>query len=140
MYSNGHTTHSVPVSDKSLKLSDIFIIFFQRRLLITVLFFLIFSTTVVITFLMPKIYVASAKLLIKKGRAEMIVSANDAVNTTVKARITEQILNSEVEIMKSTFLLREVVLGIHSHWQFQFLAHRQYPADRGTCPGSFRRR
>lgn len=102
-------------SEKILGPKELVDIFLRHKLLLASLFTVIFATAVIVTFLIPKSYVSSAKLLIKKGRADTIISAGNESNAAVKTNITEQVLNSETEIITSSALLRAVVKATDLH-------------------------
>jgi len=95
--------------DNSMSLSEIASIFHRRRWLIVGIFGGVFMTVALVTFLMAPTYVTSAKVFIKKERAESVVSATEDTKMVVKAEVSEEALNSESEIFLSTPLLQQVV-------------------------------
>ena len=64
------------------------------------------TTTVVL--LTPKQYEAEMKFLVKRERADPIVSADPNAMTQAPAYVSEDEVNSEVELLKSRDLLEEV--------------------------------
>lgn len=82
---------------------------YRRRLLALTLFGAIFAIIVAATMMQQSIYMIRAKLLFKKERANTVVSASEGAATEDKPQLSEEALNSEIEILKSTSLLREVL-------------------------------
>lgn len=101
--------------DRVIGLREILAMLYSRRAAALIIFVVVFATIAGVTFYMPKVYLGKAKLLLQKGRAETIISPTEENNTVVKPDVNEQTLNSEIEIVKSTVLLREVVetFGLH---------------------------
>jgi uncharacterized protein involved in exopolysaccharide biosynthesis len=82
---------------------------FRRGRLIVVWFFTIFASVLLATWMMPAQYESEAKILVKRGA----VHATASVNTKMQSQpeLTQQELNSEVELLKSRDLLEKVVLA-----------------------------
>lgn len=96
-------------SRNSLTLKDVALIIYRRRMLAIGLFAGIFFVVAAVTMLMPSIYAAKAKLMLKKERVNNVVSAGDDAAGDAKPQLTEEVLNSEIEILTSSYLLREVI-------------------------------
>jgi len=64
--------------------------------------------TTIVVLLTPKQYEAEMKFLVKRERADPIVSADPNAVTQASAYVSEDELNSEVELLKSRDLLQEV--------------------------------
>ncbi len=92
-----------------VSLRDLGLMIYRRRKLALLVFAGIFLTVGAVTMMMPSVYVARAQVMLKKERASTIVSANEATDTDTRPTISENILNSEIEILKSATLLRSVV-------------------------------
>jgi uncharacterized protein involved in exopolysaccharide biosynthesis len=60
-------------------------------------------------FLRPNIYKTNAKVLIRPGRAEIQLSAGDQREITVPVSATTEMINSEMEILQSQDLMRQVL-------------------------------
>ena len=85
--------------------------FLVRRLrLIAVLFVLVLGAAATITFLTPKEYESQMKLLIKNDRADLVISANDRMNGGAPSDTNETAINSELELIRSRDIMREVVI------------------------------
>lgn len=82
---------------------------YRRRRLAMLLFGTIFVMVVVATITQPSIYMTRAKLLFKKDRAKTMISVSEGAAAEDKPMLSEEALNSEIEILKSTTLLREVL-------------------------------
>lgn len=92
-----------------VSLRDLGLMIYRRRKLALLVFAGIFLTVGAVTMMMPSVYVARAQVMLKKERASTIISANEATDTDTRPTISENILNSEIEILKSATLLRSVV-------------------------------
>jgi len=92
-----------------LSLKDVALIIYRRRKLALGMFSGIFFTVAAVTMLLPSIYVAKAKLMFKKERINNVVSAGEDDGADLKPQLTEEVLNSEIEILNSSYLLREVI-------------------------------
>lgn len=109
--------HLLPAGDgaaavparSSLSMKDVALIIYRRRTLVMAMFAGIFLTVAAVTMLMPSIFVAKAKLMFKKERVNNVVSAGEGAAAEVKPQLTEEVLNSEIEILNSSYLLREVI-------------------------------
>lgn len=87
-------------------------VFRQRRLALAV-FIGIFGGAVIAAAVVPARYQAEMKILVNRDRADDVVTPNpDArIVSTQASSVTEQDLNSEVELLKSRDLLRNVALA-----------------------------
>jgi uncharacterized protein involved in exopolysaccharide biosynthesis len=83
---------------------------FRQSRLIALSFLLIFASVVVITLVSPRQYEAELKILVKHERAEPLVTP-DQEPQTAPPEMTEQDLNSEVELLKSRDLLEKVAVA-----------------------------
>ncbi|HEX3744321.1 MAG TPA: Wzz/FepE/Etk N-terminal domain-containing protein [Bryobacteraceae bacterium] len=91
-------------------MSDITAFLRRRRLQIAATFLVVFAAVVVVTLLMPKIYESHMKVLVKNERADMIVSPDHSDNAEYRGQVSENEINSEIEILTSNDLLRDVVV------------------------------
>ncbi|MGH7493008.1 MAG: GumC family protein [bacterium] len=108
MLSSGERPAAAPERN-NLSLRDVALIIYRRRMLATGIFAGIFFTVAAVTMLMPSIYVAKAKLMFKKERINNVVSPSEGPATEIKPQLTEEVLNSEIEILSSSYLLRAVI-------------------------------
>lgn len=79
---------------------------------------LTFVLTAVGTFRMERTYVSTANLLIKKERIDAPVTPEQTTITSLERLLTEEELNSEVEVLRSESLLEEVVKRLHLEREF----------------------
>jgi uncharacterized protein involved in exopolysaccharide biosynthesis len=95
---------------KPTTLRDWAAIGFRRRRLIAFSFLFVFTSVVLITLLSPRQYEAEFKIMVKRDRAETLVTPEDKPEMG-PPEITELDLNSEVELLKSRDLLEKVVIA-----------------------------
>ncbi|MCI0692489.1 hypothetical protein L0337_10865 [candidate division KSB1 bacterium] len=93
----------------ALSFKDVVAMIYRRRWLALTLFSAIFLIVAVFTLLQPSIYATRAQLLFKKERINTVVSPSEAAASEGKPQLSEEALNSEIEILKSSTLMREVL-------------------------------
>lgn len=93
----------------ALSLKDVAAMIYRRRYLALTVFSAILLIVVAATMMQASIYLTRAKLLFKKERMNAVISAGDGAAADDKSLLSEEALNSEIEILKSTPLLREVL-------------------------------
>jgi len=98
-----------PAARPTLTMKDVVAMIYRRRGLALALFVAIFAMVAAATIMQKSLYVVRAKLLFKKERATTVVSASGGAATEDKPQLSEEALNSEIEILQSTTLLREVL-------------------------------
>jgi uncharacterized protein involved in exopolysaccharide biosynthesis len=96
-------------------LRDVFAIGFRQRRLIILSFAGIFLGTVLAALLLPKQYPAHMKILVKRERVEPMVTAAIPQFSLGVSQVTEEELNSEVELLKTEDLLEKVVIACGLH-------------------------
>ena len=100
-------------SQRQPTLRDIAAPLFRHRKLVLLTFLGLVLSTVLGIVLLPKAYEAQIKILVKRERVDSAVSpGRDSVAAT-PGNITEEELNSEVELLKSRDLLEKVVVACH---------------------------
>ncbi len=112
----------MPATQHSTTVRDVVAVGFRHRWLIVISFFGVFWGAVVVTWLMPPRYEAHVKIMVKRERIDPVVGATQ--NTQLIAEdMTEQDLNSEVELLKSRDLMEKVVseTGLHKRNKRSFL-------------------
>ena len=82
---------------------------FRRRGLIVLCFITILAGLVLVAALIPPRYQAEVKILVKRERADSVVNT-DPNGQIAMSSLTEEDLNSEVELLKSRDLLEKVVI------------------------------
>ena len=92
-------------------LRDILTIVFKRRTLILVFAVAVVTVVMLVTLLMPRTYEVTATLLVNKARAEIPMAPTDSPQFIV-SQVTEQDLNSEIEVLKSRQLIEDVVKAV----------------------------
>jgi len=119
----------MPNSKKNVRppltqMRDLLTIGLRHKRLVTFTFLGLMAGVVVSLFVLPPRFKATTKILVKKERADFVVTAdsNDA-QQQAPAAVSETDLNSEIELMKSEDLLEKVVLACglqstagHSTW------------------------
>ena len=101
--------HSV---DRALTLRDVVAPIFRHRRMATLLFLGIFFGAILAMLLLPRKYEAEMKILVIRDRVDAAVTPNpdSPVSAQSGQVISEEDLNSEVELLKSRDLLEKVVL------------------------------
>ena len=84
---------------------------FRQRRVIRLTFVAVFGAVVLLTWLTPSEYESEAKILVKRDRADSIVSPDKNAQPVTLPDLTEQDLNSEVEILRSHDLLEKVAIS-----------------------------
>ena len=97
--------------NRSLTLRDIVAPVFRHRHLVVLSFFGILLGAVLGAFLLPKQYEAQIKILVNRERVDPVVSSDRNVLPSIAPNVSEEELNSEVELLKSRDLLERVVLA-----------------------------
>ena len=92
---------------------DVLAIAFRHRRLMIVSFSAVLLGAVLAAILQPSRYAAEMKILVKRERVDPIVSSEAAALPQFALGVTEEELNSEVELLKSKDLLEKVVLARH---------------------------
>jgi uncharacterized protein involved in exopolysaccharide biosynthesis len=94
----------------TISLADVAAILLRRRRLILTTVVLVFAGVAGATFMMPKRYETRMKVLVKNARADMIVSPDSTETTGYHGEVSENDINSEIELLTSNNLLRQVVM------------------------------
>jgi uncharacterized protein involved in exopolysaccharide biosynthesis len=85
---------------------------FRRRRLATIIFLGVFVGALLGGLLAPREYEAEMKILVNRSRVDAVVTPDaDAQPTVAVPEVSEEDLNSEVELLKSRDLLEQVVLA-----------------------------
>ena len=91
-------------------LGDILAVAFRRRMLIAISFLGVLLGATVIAILQPDRYDSSMKILVKRDRADPVVTPDSTSVAPSAGEVTEEELNSEVAILKSRDLLERIVI------------------------------
>ena len=91
---------------------DILTPLFRRRRLLILTFCGVFLGAIAAAFLLSSQYEASMEILVNRDRMDPVVTAEQFSQTTpVQPALTEEDINSEVELLQSADLLQKVVLA-----------------------------
>jgi len=92
-------------------LRDLLAVAFRHRRLVVISFLGIFLGALLSALVLPKQYEAQMKILVKRERADPLVTAESNAQPRSSLNVTEEELNSEVELLKSRDLLEQVVVA-----------------------------
>jgi uncharacterized protein involved in exopolysaccharide biosynthesis len=103
---------------------DLISIGLRHRRLVTITFVGLMAGVLLSLFLLPPRYKATTKILVKRERADFVVTADTSdAQQQAPTAVSETDLNSEIELMKSQDLLEKVVTACglqgapsHSRW------------------------
>lgn len=111
---NEFTSHT---SDQhfSINVKDLIAIGFRHKRSMLFCFMAVFLGAVLVGILMPTTYQAHTKILVKRERVDPVISPGQSAPVMVKDEVTEEELNSEVEVLESDDVMREVAVasGLH---------------------------
>ena len=91
-------------------LRDIVAVGFRHQRALLLCFFGILLGSLVAAVLMPSTYEAKTKILVKRERVDPVVSTEAKSPVMIQETVTEEELNSEVELLQSEDVLRKVVV------------------------------
>jgi len=92
----------------SWTLRDVVAMGFRRRRAAVLCFFGVLAGTIAYAVLSPE-YRAETKILVRRQRVDPVVTADPNQPMTIQSEVSEEELNSEVELIKSDDVLRKVV-------------------------------
>ncbi len=110
MYSESLTKAGHGQANVSIR--DVAGVVFRHKLLICVTFLTVAIGTAVVTFLMPNSYESRMKILVKNTRADVLITperTSGLNGTAPESDVTENQINSEIELLSSKDLLNQVV-------------------------------
>ncbi|HEY1303105.1 MAG TPA: Wzz/FepE/Etk N-terminal domain-containing protein [Vicinamibacterales bacterium] len=90
---------------------DLLSIGFRQRRLVLVSFLVTFSAACLLVLLRPAQYESEMKILVKRERVDPLVTPEASSQQSTWPGVTEEELNSEVELLKSRDLLEHVVVA-----------------------------
>ena len=93
----------------SISLRDVVAPVFRHRRLVVVSFLGIFLGSIVAAFLLPKQYQAEMKILVKRERVDPILTSDKTTVIDSRSEVSEEQVQSEVELLRSRDLLENVV-------------------------------
>jgi len=108
---NGSDYQEYSAHSPSPTARDLIAMVFRRRRLMALSFFGILLGTVLVAVFAPNQYDAEMKILVKRGRMDPVVTPEATTMLPFDPVVTEEELNSEMELVKSRDLLEKVVLA-----------------------------
>ena len=96
---------------RSPTLRDVLAVLFRHRGLIILSFLTILSGVLLVIFTMPKQYESHMKILVKRERMDMVMTPESSGQTYTSRDVTQEDINSEVELLKSRDLFEKVVVA-----------------------------
>lgn len=96
---------------QSVSMTDVASVIFRHKRLLVISFFAIVFISLGLAFLLPRKYEASAKLLVERDRSDTVMSVDRASSYQGPPQeVSEADLDSEVELMRTDDILRNVVI------------------------------
>jgi len=117
----------------SFTLRDVVAICFRHKRIMTLSFCGILAGTILAAIFLPSKYQANTKLLVKRERADAVVTPGETAPVMFRDTVSEEELNSEVELIHSEDVLRQVVVtcGLdRKRSLLTFVNFRDTPEDR----------
>ena len=106
---NDHHTTDRSATAPSITERDLLAIGFRQQWTIVFSFLVIFLGVLTFVLLRPARYESEMKILVKRERADPVVTPGESAQGQLWLGVTEEELNSEVELLKSRDLLAKVV-------------------------------
>jgi uncharacterized protein involved in exopolysaccharide biosynthesis len=94
-----------------INVKDIVAIGFRHKRAMALCFTAVFLGAVMVGILMPTSYQAHTKILVKRERVDPVISPGENAPVMVKDEVTEEELNSEVELLESDDVLSQVAMA-----------------------------
>ncbi len=95
----------------SFGVRDVLAIGFRHKRSMLLCFLAVFFGAVLVGILLPTNYQAHTEILVKRERVDPVISPGQAAPVMVKDEVTEEELNSEVELLESADVMREVAIA-----------------------------
>jgi uncharacterized protein involved in exopolysaccharide biosynthesis len=94
-----------------INVKDIVAIGFRHQRAMALCFTAVFLGAVLVGIMMPTTYQAHTKILVKRERVDPVISPGQSAPVMVKDEVTEEELNSEVELLESDDVLGQVAMA-----------------------------
>ncbi len=119
-----------------LTMRDVAMPFFRQRRLVSLIFLGIFCGAILTAAVLPRKYEAEMKILLNRDRQDAVVTPdpNAPAPITAVPAISEEDINSEVELLKSRDLLEQVVRACNLEPVRESLWQRSMDRVRGAPP------
>jgi uncharacterized protein involved in exopolysaccharide biosynthesis len=114
-------------------LRDIVAVVFRQKRILTLSFAGIAAGVVLALIVLPPMYQSEIRFLVKRERMDPVVTPEQSASIMFRDTVSEEEINSEVELIESDDVLRDVVVatGLNNHKRFlNFLRPRQTPQER----------
>lgn len=95
----------------SINLKDLLAIGFRHKRAMLACFLAVFAGSVLVGIMMPTSYQAHTQILVKRERVDPVISPGESAPVMVKEEVTEEELNSEVELLESDDVMRQVAVA-----------------------------
>jgi uncharacterized protein involved in exopolysaccharide biosynthesis len=95
----------------SINVKDLVAIGFRHQRAMLLCFLAVFCGAVMVGILMPTSYQAHTKILIKRERVDPVISPGQNAQVMVKDEVTEEEQNSEVELLESDDVMKQVSIA-----------------------------
>src|SRR5947207_2282905 len=105
-------TSSRKIEQAQVSVRDVVSVLFRHKLLICLTFLTVVLGTVVFTFLTPNEYESRMKILVKNTRSDVPITperTTGAIGNSFENDVSENQINSEIELLTSEDLLKQVV-------------------------------
>lgn len=99
------------MTESRFTIRDLIAVAFRHRMLVIGSFCAIFLGGILAALLQPSVYESGMKVLVKRERVDPVVTAEASAQPQFAPGVTEEDLNSEVELLKSRDLLENVVIA-----------------------------
>ncbi|HEY8204447.1 MAG TPA: Wzz/FepE/Etk N-terminal domain-containing protein [Pyrinomonadaceae bacterium] len=98
------------IGRQTLSLRDGAAVLFRRKWMVLLIFLTVVAGTIVLTRVLPDKYESHMKILVKNQRADLTITPANATNRVVsEGDVTENQINSEIELLTSRDLLTQIV-------------------------------
>ena len=122
--STNHQSRVLSISTK-----DIVAIGFRRKRIILITFSAIFLGAILVGIFSPSTYQAHTKLLVKRERVDPVITPGQDTPVVMHDDVTEEELNSEVELLESDDVLRQVVTATGLNTPHSLLGFLRQPDE-----------
>src|ERR1039457_1781259 len=102
-----------PVQPAQVSIRSVVAALFRRKPLVLSLFTGILAGVALVTWLMPRKYESSMKVLVKNERPDLVVSPDAGNGGQLREDVSENEVNSEIELLTSNDLIVQVVRACH---------------------------
>jgi uncharacterized protein involved in exopolysaccharide biosynthesis len=101
--------HYIPTGVPPSGLERVASVLYRRRVRVLIVFLALFGSVVLGTALFPRLYDSRMKILIRNDRPELLVSPANVPSSVIASEVTDNTINTEIELLKSYDLLSEIV-------------------------------